>query len=210
MLIPLADVIRNNRLNVTGVVHVGAHRCDEAEAYQQARIPSVAWIEGDPQLIPRCERRARRFPGHRVIEAVVTDVDHGETVFHRANNWQSSSVLALGTHLKTSPDVHYVSDVTLPTRTLDSLAAEHGLSGNLLNIDTQGAEGMILAGATEFLRGVDCCYLEFSTEFVYRGCARLWELDDFLRQYEFVRTDSKLAGPVGWGDGAWISARVLG
>lgn len=204
MLIPLAEVIRNNRLTITGVVHVGAHRCDEAEDYQRAGIPSVVWIEGDPELIPRCQKRARRFPGHSVIEAVVTDVDHGQTTFHRANNWQSSSILALGTHEQASPEVHYVGDVTLPTRTLDSLVAEHGLTGNLLNIDVQGADLMVLQGGREFLRGVDCVYAEMNVDELYVGCGRLWEMDDFLTAHGFLRTDTKLAGPVGWGDAAWV------
>ena len=208
MLIPIADVIRCNRITITGVVHVGAHRCEEAEAYQAAGITDVTWIEGDPELIPSCQIRARKFR-HSVIEAVVTDIDHGQTTFHRTNNFQSSSVLPLGTHIEASPDVHYVGDVTLGTRTLDSLASEHGLTGNMINSDTQGMDLAVLQGAREFLRGVDLVYAEFSTDELYVGCGRLWEMDDYLTGCGFIRTDTKMAGPVGWGDAAWVSRRLM-
>ncbi len=209
MLIPLADVIRSNRLTITGVVHVGAHRGEEAAAYQQAGITDVTWIEGDPELLPVLTHKLRRYPTHRIIEAVVTDVDHGWTTFHRANNFQSSSVLDLGTHKQASPDVHYVGDVTLPTRTLDSLADQHGLTGNLLNLDVQGAEGLVLAGASEFLAGVDCVYSEINVEELYVGCVRLWDLDALLASHGFIRTDTKMAGAVGWGDGVWVARRLI-
>lgn len=203
MLIPIHEVLRSNRLDVTGIVHVGAHVCDEARDYHKARIPTVTWIEGDPVLIPECERRAARY-GHRVIEAVVTDVDGGKVTFHRANNFQSSSIYDLKTHREASPEVHYVDQLELPTRTLDSLDDEHhGFVGNMINVDIQGADLLALKGAPNLLRRIDCVYSEFNLDELYAGCGRLWEMDDYLRPFGFVRTDTKLAGPVGWGDAAW-------
>ena len=53
-----------------------------------------------------------------IYQAVITNEDDKEIVFHVANNFQSSSVLELGTHAKDHPDIKYVSSFIAKTTTI--------------------------------------------------------------------------------------------
>lgn len=204
MLIPLNELVQAHQMKIGGVLHVGAHEGEEAEAYRDNHAGPVWWVEADPQVIPRLLRRLRRFRDHHVIQTVVTDIDRGTVTFNRANNFQSSSVLQLGTHRRVSPDVHFVGEEELATRTIDSLVAEHEIEANFLNLDIQGAELLALMGGRQFLeRQVDYIYTEINVDELYRGCVRLHELDEYLEAV-FVRCDTRMAGNAGWGDALYV------
>ena len=212
MLIALADMIQAHQMNITGVLHVGAHEGEEAAAYQNAGIHNVWWVEGNPELIDLLTKRiarARVGPGHRIINALVTDVDGDDITFHVTNNMQSSSILEFGTHRRVSPDVHFTHDLTLLTRTLESLIDEHNINANFWNLDIQGAELLALEGAGERIQMADYVYTEINVDELYRGCVRLPELDQFFDGVGFVRCDTRLAGPrVGWGDALYVRRGV--
>ena len=94
MLIP--DVFQKFNIQAKGVVHIGAHRCEEREVYTQAGISpeNVVWIEGHPQYAAEA---AVAFPHFNIINACISDKD--ETVqFIETNNRESSSILELKDH----------------------------------------------------------------------------------------------------------------
>lgn len=219
MLIPLDELIRNHALKITGVIHVGAHLGEEADAYELAGIKNVIWIEGNPDLI--APLAAKVVPlGHQVVNALVGAESSVEKVFHITNNGQSSSVLEFGTHTIVSPDVHFTHDIKVMMHTIDDIMdgvtmreddATPAGAFNFMNLDLQGYELEALKGAKYTLPNVDYIYTEVNHDELYVGCARIGELDDWLGRRGFKRVATAWAGAspkrrygVGWGDALYV------
>jgi FkbM family methyltransferase len=215
MLIPLAEVLARHAHRIpaiTGILHLGAHTGEEAQAYADclAGVP-VWWVEGNPQLMGQLINHVQPY-GHHCINALVGAEDDAEVTFNIANNGQSSSVLPLGTHRQASPDVHYTGTQSHTLITVDTLAEKYRISGaNLINADLQGFELEALKGAERTLALADLLYLEVNVDPLYKGCVLLPELDEWLDCRGFERVEMLLAGNprrgpgwVGWGDGVYV------
>jgi len=199
MLLELPDLVRDFNLNITGIVHVGAHLGEEAEVYSRY-TDNVWWIEGNPGVMGKLQGLLAPYPTHHLINALVTNQDYGQRIFHVSNyDGMSSSVFPFGQlHLDSSPDTIFVGDLKLETRTLDSLVKEHHITGvNMLCMDLQGAELLALKGASKLLGGIDYVYTEVNDDFVYEGCALVGELDELL--FGFTRVETRWT-PARWGD----------
>lgn len=204
MLIPLDQLIREHSLTIKGVVHAGAHLGEEADAYRAAGTSNVWWIEGNPDLIAPLLDHVGPL-GHHVIQALLADVDDVERTFNITNNGQSSSLFEFGTHAVVSPDVHFIGTQVHRTKTLDTLVAEHTITGcNFLNMDLQGAELLALIGGRKLLDSMDSLYLEINVDELYKGCARLPQLDRYLAGHGFRRVATEMAGDAGWGDALYV------
>ena len=213
MLIDFRGLKSKHGMRITGVLHVGAHDCEEAGPYAEVVEPGgrVMWVEGNPEI---CERlRARGVPD--VHEALVSDVDGAETDFIITNNGQSSSILELAEHRREHPDVFEVKRVRLATTTLGSLlsrieAAEavQPVEFNFLNLDIQGAELMALRGlGADRLAAVDYVYTEVNEKELYAGCALLPDMDAFLGAAGFDRKDTAMTRH-GWGDALYVRRKT--
>ncbi len=210
MLFDLAELVRIHSLDIQGVLHLGAHTGEEARAYHRNRCGPVWWVEADPAIMATLEAHLARWPNQHPICAVVAEVDGDHRTFHRANNFQSSSLLELGTHLVQSPEVRYVDRFTVTTKTVDHLARYHGIKANFLNADLQGGELDALTGAETFMRTVDYAYMEVNWEPLYIGCGLIDDVDELMAVYGFTRYDTKMAGNSGWGDAFYARPEALG
>jgi len=207
MLIPIEtvrDELAKHGVVTRGVFHVGAHECEELEGYNRIGISSenVIWIDAIEEKVHAA--RTRGIPN--VHHAIVTDKDGADVTFHVGNNTQSSSILEFGTHATEHPWVHYVSEFTCPSITVDTFFAREGLDAkqyNLWNFDIQGAELMALRGATATLAHAEALYLEVNAKELYKGCGLLPEMDAFLETHGFKRVLMKMT-PHGWGDALYV------
>lgn len=207
MLIPTNTVIEHLKLHgisVNGVFHIGAHECEELGFYNQLGISAdkVVWIDAMQNKVDQA--KARGIPN--VFQAVVTDKDDQSVTFHVTNNVQSSSVLEFGTHAKNHPHVHFVGNLELKTVTIDTFFERTLLDMSKYdywNFDIQGAEMMALKGASKALQFPKAIYLEVNTEEVYKGCAKMDEIDTFLKKYGFVRVETNIT-EYGWGDALYV------
>lgn len=203
MMMDFPDLIRKWSLQISGVLHIGARIGEEAEDYAAAGISNVWWVEGNPAVMPKLRAKVNPF-GHKVIEALVWEEDGATKTFNVTNlDGLSSSMLEFGTHKQFSPDMVFEQRLELPTRTVDSLVAEHGITGtNLLCMDLQGCELSALKGATKFIDQVDYIMTEVNQDEVYVGCARVEALDAHLSDFE--RVETYWVGTQGWGDGLYV------
>jgi hypothetical protein len=71
------------------------------------------------------------------------------------------------------------------------------------NFDIQGAELMALKGATKSIQHAKVLYLEVNERELYKGCALMPEIDDFLAKYKFKRVLTSMT-QYGWGDALYI------
>jgi FkbM family methyltransferase len=205
MLIPfrtLVPFLAAKGIRVRGVLHIGAHECEELKDYVAHGVPAAAvdWIEANPELVARMAAR-----GIRVHQAAVSDVE-AELPFHITNNGQSSSLLEFGTHAASYPWCKVVKTLTVKTETLQSVAGRTGIpvaERNFWNLDIQGAELAALRSAGDLLRHADAIYAEVNTQEVYKGCGQLPELDAFLAEKGFKREMISMTD-AGWGDALYV------
>lgn len=188
----------------TGVLHIGAHECEELPFYQRLGIPKeqVIWIDAIQEKVKQATERG--IPN--VFKAVVTDKDDDTVTFRLTNNVQSSSVLEFGTHATHHDWVHFISETQETTVTVDTFLQRQNLDAskyNFWNFDIQGAELMALKGATKALDYAKALYLEVNTEEVYKGCAQMNEIDAFLGERGFKRVITDIT-PYGWGDALYV------
>lgn len=212
MMISLPYIMKKYRMQIHGVIHVGAHLGEEHGAYEAAGIKDVLWVEGDPDVFKKLKKQLGSVELYRFAKAIVCDRDHSEVTFRVANNEQSSSILELGTHSSSHPEVEYVKERTLPTRTIDSLIWDEWKAGeyvyrNMMNLDIQGAELLALQGASATLGDIDYVYCEVNTNEVYVDCAQMSQIDAFLR--DFRRVETKMTKHA-WGDAVYIRKSIMG
>lgn len=206
MLIPIEKLLDKYKLDIQGVLHVGAHHAEELEAYEAIGVPLVVWIEGDEDSHAVVKERIAKLPHHRSFMALLDEYERA-VEFNVANNGQSSSVLEFGTHSKHHPEVSFVDKVKRRTRTLDAILEANRLAHlNFWNLDVQGLELRVLKGAKKALNGCDYIYTEVNAEEVYVGGALIEEIDAFLTEFERVETEWT---PFKWGDAFYIRKDLL-
>jgi len=199
MLFPLSVCVQTYGVKITGVLHVGAHAGEENDSYlaEGVQQSSIYWVEAIPEL---CTALSKRLPN--VIQGVVSDAV-GPVEFKITNNFQSSSILDLKTHLVEHPHVHVVKTVTATTVQLDTLVEQHAIKADFLNMDIQGAELKCLKGFERNLGMINAIYAEVNEKELYAGCALLPEMDSWLSERGFVRVHTHMT-PHGWGDALYV------
>lgn len=199
----LPDLVEKYSMDIRGVLHVGAHLAEETDVYNELNVGPVVWVEANPEVLPRILERLKPHPAQTLVQALVYSEDGLILDFNVTNyDGMSSSILEFGSHPVFSPDTVFVDKVELKTSTIDWLSYAYDIKANFLNMDIQGAELHALQGATEFLKGVDYIMSEVNDTDVYVDCAKVWELDEILADFERVAT--YWVGDQGWGDALWI------
>lgn len=205
MLMSLLALKQRYDMHVTGVLHVGAHLAEEAATYHELGMTNVWWVEANEQVLAKIDAVLWNYTDQRLIHALVYSEDGVELEFNVTNyDGMSSSIFEFGTHPEFSPDTVFVDKLTMSTRTIDSLADEYDINANFLNMDLQGAELHALQGATDFLFDIDYVMTEVNCEEVYKGCAQVEQLDEFLEAYRFERMDTYWVPDQGWGDAFYV------
>ena len=203
MLIRLQDLVTKYGMTITGILHVGAHHCEEREVYSAVGVSDVYWVEAQQDLVDYCKSHFQV----KIFQGVVDEEDGYMVPFHITNNGQSSSMLALGTHAKNHPNVCVVGITTLDTTRLDTLIEREQIpiqTLNFINLDIQGVELRALKSMEKHLEHVRYIYTEVNSEQVYRGCDEIGDMDAYLLQFGFHRVETKFWGNCGWGDAFYI------
>lgn len=129
-----------------------------------------------------------------VADRVALSDSKGVVAFNEAGNSVSSSILPmLSEHEEAAPGSTTVAKVEVPTDTLDRVLEARGLmdSPAHLKLDVQGAEHLVLAGATGALEGpIRSLQVEMSTVTLYEGQMLYPELDAWLRECGFELWDA--------------------
>jgi FkbM family methyltransferase len=204
MLIPYLDLVKQYNINVSGILHVGAHECEELKDYIKGGLSmnDIYWVEGQEKLVNNMKEKGISNLYHALI-----DEDDKEVTFYISNNGQSSSILEFGTHSKHHPHVHYVSSHKQTTTRLDTWIEKHAIPIerlNFLNLDIQGVELRALKSMEKYLKHIDYIYTEVNTEEVYKGCDTIGSIDAYLKPFGFERRDYRIYRQYGWGDAFYI------
>lgn len=205
MLLPFDKITEKYNMNINGIVHIGAHKCEELDSYHKYGLNNkqIIWIEANPELAKDIKEKDSTII---VKNFSCSDTDLGTSRLNIANNGQSSSVLELGTHQQSYPHIKYVGSIEVENKRLDTMYKEDNIPenfANFVNIDIQGAELMALKGMGNLLKYFDYVYVEINKEQVYKNCPLVNEIDEYLNNFDLIRVETS------WTDEQWGDALYL-
>jgi FkbM family methyltransferase len=202
----LQKLCQEHSINPRGLIHIGAHEGQEMKEYQAMGMPKVLFIEANPSVFERLKQNIAGLPNVWAANCAVSN-ENG-TVNLRVNSHDmSSSILPLKLHKDIYPGMVEVNQVTVISKTLDSLMEQSPFTSsdfNIINIDIQGAELLAFQGAVETLKYIDAIITEVNREELYEGCALIDQIDDFLSSYGFQRVAMANPSHPSWGDAFYV------
>ena len=163
----------------------------------------MLWVDALPEKVAYCKQK---YPNVLIENAIVSDVVE-KVKFNVSNNGQSSSILELGLHATFHPHIIYVNSFEGETQLLKNILSKYPIEYNFLNFDIQGAELKALKGMEEYLSKVDYLYTEVNSDYVYKDCALITELDEYLSTFGLQRVETKWCEDYRWGDAFYVKQK---
>jgi FkbM family methyltransferase len=168
------------------ICDIGA--CEGEDSIRFARLcPRARVFAFEPlpanQALVRANFARYAVPNARLVPFALSDRT-GEATFHVSSgrppelfageNWnygnKSSSLLAPVSDRPMHGWIEFKESITVPTRTLDDFCAAEGLDHiDFIQMDVQGAEHLVLAGATHMLPRITAIWMEVSRREHYQG-----------------------------------------
>lgn len=203
MLISLDKLMSEYNLDIKGVIHIGAHYGQEYKDYVKYDIKNLLFFEpliknfiilnGNIELSDTV--KSYNIALGNMTGDIVMNVETD-------NEGMSSSILEPVIHLTQYPHIKFTGKETVKIDKLDNIKFDR-TQFNMINIDVQGYELEVFKGAVETLKNIDIIYTEVNRDEVYKNCAKVDELDEFLKFYNFKRICTSWDGRT-WGDALYI------
>jgi len=205
MLINFSELCEKYSFIPSGIIHIGAHLLEERDSYLAKDVKNIIWIEANPKVYSDISSMSIS-ESEIIFNYAISDKDNDVLDLYVTNNTQSSSILELGVHKTHHPDIHVTEVLKAESKRIDTLISENNISPenyNFVNLDIQGAELLAIKGFGEILNNIKYIYTEVNTASVYKDCALVGELDEYLSRYGFSRVETKMT-PFEWGDAFYI------
>jgi FkbM family methyltransferase len=207
----------DNNVKLNGVIHVGAHRGEEIFEYENLGAKKIIWIEPNPDVFEELQIALDRADSS--VESygfcvAASDLDQDEVDFHicygpdagfmRGNKGCSSLLQPKGRF-----EEWYKKTIKVETVKLDTLLLENEFNFQdfeLLDMDTQGAELMVLRGASKVLENVKYVTTEATWDKPdYVGNVMFDELVEYLKSFGFIHQET-FEHTSDWGDALFIKS----
>lgn len=204
MYISISEIVSRHGMP-KGIIHVGAHFMEERKDYMEQGLLETIWVEADPVVYSSIDYVNSMPGGERAFCCAASDED-GIVEFNVADSSQSSSMLEFELHSQHHPWVSMVAKKKVQARRMDSLLLEHGVDMSrydFINLDIQGAELLALKGFGDLLHGIRYIYSEVNSAHLYKGCALVGEIDEYLAGFGFERVETQWT-PHEWGDALYV------
>ena len=205
MLITFNEIVNKYGLP-KGIIHIGAHLMEERNDYISKGLYNTIWVEANPKVYSNIEFINNESSNVRVFNFAISDEDNKLYEFNITNNGQSSSILKLDKHKIHHPQIHVSEVINVNSKRMNTLLSENNINVNdydFLNIDIQGAELLALKGFGDLLNNIKYIYTEINTNTLYKDCALVSEIDEYLFKYGFKRVET-LMTEFEWGDALYI------
>lgn len=204
MILSLTSLIRKYQLEISGIIHIGAHWGGEYDGYIQNNIPKMVFIEPCDKAFAVLSANLGQKENVILLNCACGEVESKEIMFIETSNCgQSNSMMKPIIHLKQYPHITFDKTEVVNVKPLDSFGFT---AYNMINMDVQGFELNVLKGAANTLKNINYVYTEINREEVYEGCARVEQIDDYLNEFKRVETEW-LGGS--WGDALYIRKSCL-
>jgi FkbM family methyltransferase len=202
MLVSVRDLHQIFKVRPSRVLHVGAHLAEEEPSYRKHGWGTITWIEAQPNLVRRL-KQTLPAESNNVVEGCIWSSTGEKLTLNIASNSQSSSLLEFGTHVIDYPAIRFIHELELESISLDDLLPK-SFQPDFLNLDIQGVELEALQGFENRISHVKWIYTEVNIVEVYKNCALIRELDEYLKGLGFIRLVTKLAPNKTWGDALYV------
>lgn len=194
MLLDLKKIKEKYNIDINGVIHIGAHFGEEYKLYKSLEINNLIFFE---PVKSNYDQLIKNVPKELCINTALGNYDGTvEMNIETANLGQSSSILEPDIHLRQYPHIIFHKKELVNIAKLDSFETK---KFNFINMDVQGYEMEVLKGSINTLTHIDHIICEVNIDNVYKNCAKIWELDKFLSEFNFSRLETSMDG-ITWGD----------
>lgn len=201
MLFSLQNLNKKYNLQIKGVIHIGAHVGQEYQSYADLGIKNLMFFE---PLSSTFEKLKKNIGDNAIlINTALGNIEGEIEMFTETDNQgQSNSILQPEYHLVQHPSIFFTGKEVVKITKLDNFI-EIKDNFNFINIDVQGYELEVFKGAEKYLNHIDYIVTEVNRAELYKDCAKVEELDEFLSQYNFRRVETTWDGFT-WGDAFYI------
>ena len=170
-----------------------------ARRFPQARVFAFEPLPANQALV------SDNFSRHGVANAELVPLAlsdrAGDATFHVSSgrprdefagkDWnygnKSSSLLPPASDKAMYGWIEFKEAITVRTETLDRFCATHSIAGiDYIHMDVQGAEHLVLGGATQMLPKITALWLEVSDQRLYDGQVLRSEMEAFMRAHGFA------------------------
>ncbi|NES90718.1 FkbM family methyltransferase [Okeania sp. SIO2B9] len=212
MKLDLKNLCFQNQIFPRGIIHVGAYEGKDIKTYQGLNISKILFIEANPTVFERLKTNIAEVSIDVQAVNYAISNQNGKVKLYVNSMGQSSSILPLKFYRNIYPNIKETHQLTVESKTLDTLLSELGLTPadfNILNLDIQGAELLALQGATNLLKYIDAVYTKINYEELYEGCALAEKIDEFLAQTGFGKIAVATPFHPSWGDAFYVRKQVI-
>jgi len=209
MLLDFEQIVKDLGVEITGVIQVGAHFFEEKECLERLGVKSFALFEPQKEAFKAIKEKTSDMSNAMIYNVALADYKGKTKMFiEEVNMGQSSSILEPKEHKNKYPDIEFIKEETVKVDMLDNYDL-FKYNFNTLIMDAQGAEMLILKGATETLKSIDIIYTEVNFIEMYKGCALIDEMDAFLKEKGFYRyaMGNDMGG---WSDAVYVLNYAMG
>jgi FkbM family methyltransferase len=197
-IMDLKLLVDKHNLSSKGVGHIGAWKAEEIHDYKElfGDVP-VVFVEANEKLRPYIEEHINQYSNVRCeYVALGSEESTRDFYIHEVDGDTGQSSSLLTTHLH-----HPIGNKTIKVdvTTADLLFEKDCI--DFLAIDVQGFELEVLKGATKLLSNVNNIITEVNRTEQYKNCALIEDIDNFLKPFNFVRTETEWYNNTeDWGD----------
>jgi FkbM family methyltransferase len=202
MILSFDNILSKYNMNISGVIHIGAHYGEEVESYLNQGIKDIVLFEPLLENFDIIEKNVSNLNANIIGHQVALGNENKNIQMNLAsNNLESSSILKPKLHLIQHGHITFNGTEEVEMKKLDDFNYQ---TYNFINMDVQGYELEVLKGATETLKFVDYVYCEVNRDEVYEGNAMIEDIDNFLQQYNMKRVETSWWDDGNWGDALYI------
>ncbi|MEY3328698.1 MAG: hypothetical protein RLZZ115_1581 [Cyanobacteriota bacterium] len=210
MKLNFPDLCQHHNITPRGIILVGAY---DGKTLKRLNLPNTVktlLIDANPSAVERLQENFADSPNVQVVQAAIAN--HNDTVtLHLTSLESSSSILPWKQYSEIYPNIKEIQQLTLSSRTLDTLLEELNLSPsdfNILILDIQGAELLALEGANQLLNTLDAIYTNVHYQELFEGGALAEEVNQFLSDYQFDIVAEDTPYHPAWGEAFYVRQTV--
>ena len=203
MIIEINEIIKKYNMNISGVIHIGAHYGEEVPNYVKVGIENIVLFEPLKENFEVLKKNISPYSNFNIKKYQVSLGNKSTSIIMNlsSNNLESSSILKPKQHLNLYPDITFDRTEEVELQKLDDYNCKNY---NFINMDVQGYELEVLKGAKDTLNHIDYVYCEVNRDEIYEGNAYIEDIDKYLSNYNMKRVETSWWYDSDWGDALYI------
>lgn len=212
MLLDFNFIVKKYDIKSKGVIHIGAHYGHELYRYLNNGIKNILMFEPQRKVFDHLKFNVSQITPDEEVNIKLRNIALGnfcgeaEMFTEKENKGMSSSLLEPSLHTKQYPHINFNDKEKVEVTTLDEDLKNSTLDYDFINIDVQGYELNVFQGAIKTLPQINYIISEVNRDELYKNCAKVDELDEFLKDFGFSREMTSWDGQT-WGDALYVKSK---